>query len=271
VSETGAVNKFIDLTYAFNNETVTWPGRKSTFNVEIEGYTPDGVWIASKGFCTSEHTATHIDAPYHYNPVGRKLDQIPLEDLIDVQGVVIDIYDKVHQYKDGKLSVIENYALKREDVIEWEEKHGKIPPRAIVLIRSGWNLRWGNKKEYLNPKKEVPAADPNKAPEISLDVDLNFPAFSAEAAKFLTTERQVLGVGVDTISIDIGSNSRLFPAHQVFAARNVFMLEMVANLHLLPPTGFNLWAVPFKIDHGTGAPTRVLAKLHESPKAEAEL
>jgi len=40
------------------------------------------------------------------------------------------------------------------------------------------------------------------------------------------------------------------------------MLEMVANLHLLPPTGFNLWVVPFKIDQGTGAPTRVLAKLN---------
>lgn len=41
------------------------------------------------------------------------------------------------------------------------------------------------------------------------------------------------------------------------------MLEMVANLHQLPPRGFNLWMVPFKIDRGTGAPTRVIAKLNE--------
>ncbi len=37
---------------------------------------------------------------------------------------------------------------------------------------------------------------------------------------------------------------------------------MVANLHLLPPRGFNLWVVPFKIDRATGAPTRVLARLN---------
>ena len=111
-------NKFIDLTYAFNNQTMRWPGRSSSFYVETEGYTPAGIWVASKGFCTSEHTSTHIDAPYHFNKDGRKLHEIPLEDLIEVPGVMIDIYDKVHKFKDGKLSVIENYALTQEDVLE---------------------------------------------------------------------------------------------------------------------------------------------------------
>lgn len=35
---------YIDLSYAFNNETVLFPGRKSTFNVEVEGYTAAGFW-----------------------------------------------------------------------------------------------------------------------------------------------------------------------------------------------------------------------------------
>lgn len=111
-------NKFIDLTYAFNNETMSWPGRSSSFYVESEGMTPGGFWVASKGFCTSEHTSTHIDAPYHFNKEGRKLHEVPLEDLIDVPGVMVDIYDKVHKFKDGQLSVIENYALTQEDILE---------------------------------------------------------------------------------------------------------------------------------------------------------
>ncbi len=74
--------------------------------------------IASKGFCTSEHTATHIDAPYHFHKEGVTLDKIPLEDLIDQPGVVIDIYDKVNKVVNGELKVIENYVLSREDIIQ---------------------------------------------------------------------------------------------------------------------------------------------------------
>lgn len=73
---------------------------------------------AARGLCTSEHSSTHIDAPYHYNQNGRKLHEIPFEDLIDVPGVLIDVYDKVHRFKNGKLVVLENYVLKREDIIE---------------------------------------------------------------------------------------------------------------------------------------------------------
>jgi len=100
-------------------------------------------------------------------------------------------------------------------------------------------------------------------PGLDFNAKLNSPGFDASAAQYLTAERQILGVGIDTLNIDIGSN-KAFPAHVIFAARGKYMLEMVANLHLLPPKGFRLWAIPMKVDQGTGAPTRVLAKLPES-------
>ncbi|CAL8102906.1 unnamed protein product [Orchesella dallaii] len=253
-------NKFIDLTYSFNNETMAWPGRKSSFYVEAEGFTEGGYWVASKGFCTSEHTSTHIDAPYHAYKEGRKLHEVPLEDLIDIPGVMIDIYDKVHKFEDGKLDVIENYALTQDDILEWEEKNGKIPQGAVVLLRTGWETRWGDMKLYRGEKDDPKPMD---SEGIIALFNLNFPAFDVSAARYLAVERQVLGVGVDTLSIDPG-NSNTFPAHRIFASRNIYMLEMVANLHLLPPKGFNLWMVPFKVDFGTGAPTRVLAKLNNS-------
>jgi len=112
---------FVDLTYALNNQTVNFPGRINKFNVEFEGFTDSGLWLASRGFCISEHTATHIDAPYHFHQAGRKLDEIPMEDLIDIPGVMIDVYDKVHRYENGAVKVVQNYAVTREDIMQWEK------------------------------------------------------------------------------------------------------------------------------------------------------
>jgi len=257
----GKETGFLDLTYTFNNDTILWPGRKAVFSTEIKGKTPNGAYFFSKAFCTSEHTSTHIDAPSHASEEGWSLDQIPFEYLIDVPGAVIDVYDKVHEYKDGKLIVNHEYTVTREDIIEWEKKNGRLPDRALIMVRTGWGARWGDKAAYYGtPQKEDDG--PQEPGKINLNVQLSFPGFAESAAKFLVAERSVLGVGIDCLSIDPGS-SKTFPAHVAFASRNVYMLENVANLHLLPPKGFRLWAVPFKIDGGTGAPTRVLAKLDD--------
>jgi len=148
-----------------------------------------------------------------------------------------------------------------------------IPPRSVVLLRSGWGFRWPNAREYLGtkpvvaesaPTRHTPTQRPRPADQSTLEfnVPLNYPGFSASAASYLSTERNVLGVGIDTLSIDIGS-SATFPAHQIFAGRSVYMIENVGNLHLLPPKGFQLWMLPFKIDRGTGAPIRIVASVNE--------
>lgn len=74
--------------------------------------------LASRGFCISEHTGTHIDAPYHFNKNGRTLSDIPLEDMLDVPGVCIDVYDKIHKFHEGKLEVISNYVVTKKDLVE---------------------------------------------------------------------------------------------------------------------------------------------------------
>jgi len=260
-------SEYIDLTFAFNENTPLWPGRFSTFNVEIESQTPGGFWVASKGFCISEHTSTHIDAPYHFNQNGWKLDEIPLDTLLNVPGVMIDIYDKIHKIENGTLKAISSYVLSREDILEWEQKNGQIPAGAVILLRTGWSSRWPDKTSYLgldkNSENEIKGDGNGEKPTISLNAKLAYPGFSGEAAQFLVTERQANGAGIDCIGIDPGF-STTFPAHRIFLGRNKYLLENVANLHLLPPNGFQLWIVPFKVDKGTGAPTRVLAKLNDN-------
>ncbi|CAG7718099.1 unnamed protein product, partial [Allacma fusca] len=148
-------SNYVDLTYALSNDTVLWPGRQATFNTEIEGRLPDGTWLASKGFCIPEHTSTHIDVPYHFNEFGWTLDKFPIDTFMDLPGVCIDIYDKVHKYEDGKLSAVSNYVITKEDIIEWERKNGVIPPRALVLVRTGWGSRWPNRDEYYGLPEEL--------------------------------------------------------------------------------------------------------------------
>jgi len=83
---------------------------------------------------------------------------------------------------------------------------------------------------------------------------------SKEAAEFLAKQRHVSAVGIDTPSIDHGP-SRDFIAHQVFGAANVPIFENVAALEKLPAKGATIFALPMKIEGGSGAPLRIVAVL----------
>ncbi len=47
--------------------------------------------------------------------------------------------------------------------------------------------------------------------------------------------------------------------HRIAAARNVSGLENLTNLDKLPPTGAVVFALPMKIEGGSGGPVRVIA------------
>jgi kynurenine formamidase len=52
-----------------------------------------------------------------------------------------------------------------------------------------------------------------------------------------------------------------FPAHLVVNGADLFHLENVANVHLLPPTGAYLIIAPIKIEGGSGGQVRIFAVL----------
>ncbi len=87
---------------------------------------------------------------------------------------------------------------------------------------------------------------------------LHFPGLSEEAAGWLVTERGVRAVGIDTASIDRGQSSA-FEAHRVLAAAEVPVFENVTALDRLPADGFEVVALPMKIEGGSGGPLRAMA------------
>ena len=233
-------DRLVDLTHSFDQETLYWPTTPGfRLTSDARGVTRAGYWYASNSFCASEHGGTHLDAPFHFAEHGWTTDQIPMHALV-APVRVIDLRWSCERDPDHAVTVAE--------IQVFEKEHGPIPEGAVVVLRTGWGKFWPVRKAYLGD--DVPG-DASR---------LRFPGFSAEAAHYLSDERKVAGVGLDTASIDPGI-SREFPAHQVFAAANIYGLENLANLDRVPPTGATLVALPMKVGGGTGGPVRVLAIL----------
>lgn len=232
-------NKLVDLTHAFDENTIHWPTAKP-FQWKKDGWgkVAGGYWYASASFAASEHLGTHIDSPIHFAEGQATTDTVPLRQLTG-PAVVIDVSRLAAADRDYELSVA--------DVLAWEKTHGRIVAGAIVLVRTGWAAFWPNHVTYMGT-------------EAAGDVqNLHFPGISPEAAKLLV-ERRVDGVGIDTASLDHGP-SKAFQTHRVLNGAGIYGLENVANIDQLPAKGATVLALPMKIRNGTGGPVRVIALL----------
>ena len=234
-----AAYRLVDLTYPFDEETVYWPTSPSGFELETLHYGPTeaGFFYSAHRYSAPEHGGTHLDAPIHFAEGRQAADEVPLERLVG-PAVVIDVSEKAAEDPD--------YRLTPEDVAAFEAEHGEIGEGAIVLLRTGWGERWGDRARYLGDDTPGDASN------------LHFPAYGAEAARHLVEERRVAVLGLDTVSLDHGPAAD-FPVHQVAAAANVPGLENVANLGELPATGAWVIALPMKIAGGSGGPVRIVA------------
>lgn len=226
----------IDLTHTISEKSPNWEGtEKSPFHAEVNGtYEKDGYF--SRRFSTDEHFGTHIDAPAHFSRGRWTVDQIPVERLVRPL-VILDVAAKQGSNADYTISVT--------DIGDWEQANGQIPPGAVVIARTGWAQKWSNPTAFRNADdKEV----------------LHFPAYSLEAARFLVQARQVVAIGIDTLSIDAGS-SKDFPVHKYISAQSVYALENV-DTSRAPEAGATIVVSPAKLEGGSGAPVRLLALIH---------
>jgi len=187
-----------------------------------------------------EHTGTHFDAPVHWI-TGRDLpdnacDTIPPRSFVG-PACVIDATRDVEANPDFLLTVARIEA--------WEGEHGRIPAGAWLLLRTGWSRRT-DPAAFINAAADGPHS----------------PGFDAAASRFLAHDRDVLGVGVETIGTDAGQAGTFdppFPNHTIMHGAGKFGLASLCNLDQLPPTGAIVIAAPLKIVRGSGSPLRVLA------------
>lgn len=194
--------KTIDLSYAYDSTTIYWPTEKG-FVLEkgFEGVTPGGFFYTANRFWTPEHGGTHIDAPIHFSRGGNTVDMIPVDQLIG-PGIVIDVSEKCANERD--------YQVSAEDFHAWEMSHGTIPEGTIVLIKTGFGRFWPDRVQYMGTNERGEGAV----------AKLHFPGLHPDAAKWISQNRKIKAIGLDTPSIDYGQSSR-FKSHVALDRKSV--------------------------------------------------
>lgn len=153
--------RVVDLSNPIDESIPTWP----TFDpVRCE----QTDWAARDGFTMEHvematHTATHVDAPRHFIPEGKTLDDFSIEKFMG-EGVVLDLAPK--EPESGIT------------VSELEQYESEIRSGDVVMLHTGWDKHYGRTSEYL----------------------FEFPYLMGDAAAYLA-DQSLKAVGVDTASV----------------------------------------------------------------------
>ena len=193
-------DKIIDLSTPIEHDNPVWP----TFPpLRIERT----AWAARDGFTMEKvemrtHTATHIDAPLHFIPEGKTLDDFPLDKFMG-EGIVLDLTPKEPKE-----------AITVDDITPYESE---IQNDDVVMLHTGWDDYYGLTNEYL----------------------FEFPYLTAETAQYLAelnpkavgTEGASVGGWVDETaahgpSTDVGPDE----SHLPLLENDVIPIEEVRNL-----------------------------------------
>jgi len=222
----------VDLTHTMSPEFPTFfgvPGieMQKQFDIKKDGF--NLYW-----WRIIEHAGTHLDAPIHFSEAGATADALDVATLV-VPLAVVDVAAKAEADAD--------YVVSRDDLAAWEAKNGPLPDGCCVAMHSGWARHLGDAAKYTG--KDAAGV-------------FHFPGFAPDAAEWLIRERRVVGLAVDTLSLDHGP-SKDFKTHYLWLPSGRWGLENVANLDRVPPAGATLVVGNAKVKNATGGPARLLA------------
>ncbi len=219
--------KIIDLTHKIHPAIPGWDGDcgfKLSLSLDYKDCTPPNVF-RKHDMKTPTGIGTHIDAPAHCFPEGKTIEALDLENLV-TDCVVIDVSAEAD----------ESYIIMPEVVEKFEKENGEIKSNSFMIFYTGWDKYWETPEKYINSHV--------------------FPSVHENTAKMLL-ERNIAGLGIDTLSADTGKNG--FPVHRAILGAGKYLVENIANAKELPKTGAKSLALPMKIKDGTEAPIRLIA------------
>jgi arylformamidase len=215
--------KIIDLSHPIEEGMMTFPTHWHPV-VEITILGRHGIeGRETRKVVLGTHIGTHADAPRHFIPGGRTIDEISLDILIG-PATVADFTGcrPLHQI----------------DVPELKEKLGAAVPSRLIL-RTGWSEYFGNLKFYNE-----------------------YPFLSENAAQWLV-ENGVRLIAMDTPSPDNPAHSRGTPKdspnHKILLGAGVVLVEYLANLKSVTMREIELIVMPLKLKGCDGSPTRCVA------------
>jgi kynurenine formamidase len=187
---------------------------------------------ATNRVALSEHTGTHVDAPFHFDPAGDTIDKVAPDALL------------LRRYRKFDLS---DLGLAPGDLVDAEALRaaGEPPaPGEVAIIEFGWD-------RYLPGGAD--AREPGWWGR-------NEPGLAEDACQLLV-DAGVAAVASDTAACDVAArDGEVIAGHghaSAFLPRGILIVEGLQGLASVPATGLFL-ALPLKIAGGTGSPLRVL-------------
>lgn len=227
----------IDLTHPLHEEVPTWSGGCG-FRLEIKLDYEQGLRVQS--LKSHAGVGTHMDAPTHFIKDSWNIGDIPIENLI-VPVFVLDISHKMDP----------DLFISAQDIWEFEKVHDKIPDHSLFLAYTGWSRFWSDPLRYRNPGS---------------DGRMHFPGFSEEAA-ILLLKRNIVGLGIDTLSPDGSTNGPgvRYPVHEQILGAKKYILENVAFLEQMPAKGAYAIALPPRACDATELAIRLIGLVQKFP------
>jgi arylformamidase len=217
---------FYDMSQPVYHNCPGWPTYKMTMVTYEAIYTKD--LFNAERIDLNAHTGTHVDAPFHFFPYGKTVDEIDVEKW-QGEAVLVDLRGKV-KAKQGILpSDLEDY----DDLIQRDR---------IVLLNTGWGKkrqRWDKEYEH------------------------DYPYITGELASFLV-KKGVKGCGIDTLSAGGWYEGTGRPCHEELLSHGIWILEeLYFSDELMKNKICYLTAYPIKLLGFSGAPVRAVAVVEE--------
>jgi kynurenine formamidase len=165
------------------------------------------------------NTGTYLDAPFHRFADGTDLAKVDLTAVADVPGVLVDA---IGAQRPG---------------IDASAFDGLTVAGRALLIRTGWDRRWGTAGYG----------------------DAGHPFLTADAVDWIVGQGPTV-VGIDSVNIDdMADGTR--PAHTGLLAAGILIVEHLSGLHQLPADGFRFHAAPVPVAGMGTFPVRAYAVL----------
>ena len=181
---------------------------------EHHGYLAEALFLVS-------HSGTHIDAPWHYRPEGKKIHEMSVSQFV-VRCRLLDVRPQRAKARIGAR------------VLRRAARVAGVTPGDAVILRTGWEAMRGRDAYLL----QNPGLDERGAEEL--------------------VRQGVSLVGIDTASVHM-SGAGDFPAHHTLLKAGVPILENLANLEDVRASTFTLVALPLRLRGATGSPVRAVA------------
>jgi kynurenine formamidase len=230
-----AGKQFVDLTHSFSTDTPVWSGfGQATMSAAADPQTHEPYTIDKNGFRAIFYSmvgqyGTHVDPPAHFDPDGITMDQIPLKQMI----LPLVVFDETPLLADDPA-----HAFSVDDLVTWEEQHGKVPEGSFAALRTDMSKDWDTDPERF---KRHP-----------------FPAWSLEALKVLFEQRGIIAIGHESLDTDITETM----ASETWVLQNGhYQIEVMDNLDQVPATGALIVVTWPKVENGFGFPARAFAIL----------